>query len=469
VARLVVIRGDARDSKSLDQLPVRIGRGPQNDIVLEDPAKSVSRVHAEIRLEGGRIMLVDLKSDNGIWVAGSRVSRVELKPNVVASIGPFRLQLETDEPAATTNDSGAKASPPPVMPPPRPGRSPVPKPPNRRPGTWTTRSKWAAGIAAAALASAAIIAAVIFFQPSPPPETSPELIKQIADAKLKIGQGLCREALDQHIDPALARFAGNTDLLALKRQAEGCLPATPPGPTNGGLDAALQSVRDLITANDCAGALVNINDVLSGEPGNLEALELKTQAEACAKSAPPGPRGPVLAVRIPPADGGLDVLPKESDQDYQVRVKAMRARYDDAVITASKGPSRAAISQFEAIAKETPPGYLDLSAKIAEATRAWRATAKPLATEARDLAAKGMWNEALQKFKDARSIDPSLSFDDEVRKIEAEKLAAGQLECRLGKQTVNYNPATAVQHFKRAVALLPPDDPCYAAARKYVE
>ena len=99
MTRLVVFRGDARDSKSLDQLPVRIGRGPQNDIVLEDPAKSVSRVHAEIRLEGGRIMLVDLKSDNGIWVAGSRVSRVELKPDVVASIGPFRLQLETDEAA----------------------------------------------------------------------------------------------------------------------------------------------------------------------------------------------------------------------------------------------------------------------------------------------------------------------------------------------------------------------------------
>ena len=116
----------------------------------------------------------------------------------------------------------------------------------------------------------------------------------------------------------------------------------------------------------------------------------------------------------------------EREQDYQLRMKAMRARYDDAVITASKGPSRAAISQFEAIARETPPGYLDLGAKLAEATRAWRATAKPLATEARDLAAKGMWNEALQKFKDARAIDPSLSFDDEVRKIEAEKLAAGQ-------------------------------------------
>ena len=146
----------------------------------------------------------------------------------------------------------------------------------------------------------------------------------------------------------------------------------------------------------------------------------------------------------------------------------MRAKYDDAVITASKGPSRAAISQFEAIAKETPPGYLDVSAKLAEATRAWRATAKPLVTEANNLAAKGMWNEALQKFREARVIDPSLSFDDEIRKIDAAKLADGQQQCRLGRQTINYDAATALEHFKRAMALLSPDDPCYAIAKKYV-
>ena len=227
MARLVVFRGDARDSKSLDQLPVRIGRGTQNDIVLEDPAKSVSRVHAEIRLEGGRYMLVDLKSDNGIWVAGSRVPRVELKPNVVASIGPFRLQLETDKAAATGADPGTKVSAHPSAPLPRTARSTASPPAISRPGSWTARTKWAAGIATG-LATAAIIAAVIFLQPPPPAEPSPELIGQIAAAKSQIAQGLCAEALAQNIDPALARYAGNTDLLALKRQAEGCVPAPKP-------------------------------------------------------------------------------------------------------------------------------------------------------------------------------------------------------------------------------------------------
>jgi pSer/pThr/pTyr-binding forkhead associated (FHA) protein len=466
----VVFRGEARDTKSLDQLPVRLGRGPQNDIVLEDPAKSVSRVHAEIRLEGGRYVLVDLKSDNGIWVAGSRVARVELKPNVVASIGPFRLQLETDDAGTINSDSGKTAGTHPVVPSQRPNRSSTaPSPAIRRPGGWTPRAIWAAAIATG-LATAAIIAAVIFLQPAPPAEIPPELIREIAAAKLQISQGSCAEALAQHIDPALARYSGNTDLLALKRQAEACVPAAPP-PEQGPdpIAASLQSARDLIAAGDCSGALdLHISNVLSVEPENPMALELKTQAEACVKSSQPGSRI-VLAKKIPPADGGLDPLAGEQDEAYRLRIKAMRERYDEAVATASKGPSRAAISLFEAIAKETPPGYLDVNTKVAEARGAWRATARPLVTEARDLAGKEMWNEALQKLREARAIDPSLSIDDDMRNIDAAKLVAGQQACRLGKQTVNYNHAQAVQHFRRAIALLPPDDPCYAAAKKYVD
>ena len=59
-----------------------------------------------------------------------------------------------------------------------------------------------------------------------------------------------------------------------------------------------------------------------------------------------------------------------------------------------KGPSRRAIAVFEAIVRDATPKYLDVSARLAEARRAWRATAQPLLSEARDLVAKGMWNEA---------------------------------------------------------------------------
>ena len=76
MAKLVVLRGDTIDRKvDLGQLPARIGRGPNNAVVLQDPMKGVSREHAEIRLIDGRYVLVDLGSENGIWVAGRRVRR----------------------------------------------------------------------------------------------------------------------------------------------------------------------------------------------------------------------------------------------------------------------------------------------------------------------------------------------------------------------------------------------------------
>src|SRR5438445_11969357 len=85
VARLLVLRGDSLDREiELTGQTVRIGRSPQSDLVLDDAGKSVSRNHAEIRFEGGRYVLIDLESQNGVWVAGSRVPYVVLEPNVVA-------------------------------------------------------------------------------------------------------------------------------------------------------------------------------------------------------------------------------------------------------------------------------------------------------------------------------------------------------------------------------------------------
>ena len=66
----------------------RIGRSEQNDLVLEDPGKAVSRNHAEIRYEGGRYVLADLESQNGIWVAGTRVPFVVLDPKIVGERRP---------------------------------------------------------------------------------------------------------------------------------------------------------------------------------------------------------------------------------------------------------------------------------------------------------------------------------------------------------------------------------------------
>src|SRR5436190_23635626 len=62
--------GQTRDFP-LDQPSLAVGRAPDNDLVLEDV--SVSRHHARLSVEGGRLTVEDLGSANGTFVAGERI------------------------------------------------------------------------------------------------------------------------------------------------------------------------------------------------------------------------------------------------------------------------------------------------------------------------------------------------------------------------------------------------------------
>ncbi|HEX2309305.1 MAG TPA: FHA domain-containing protein [Vicinamibacterales bacterium] len=73
---------------------LKIGRGRQNDIVLEDPEQMVSRFHAELRPHGGGYVLVDLNSQNGTWVNAERVERIQMRSGVPVEIGPYELVIE---------------------------------------------------------------------------------------------------------------------------------------------------------------------------------------------------------------------------------------------------------------------------------------------------------------------------------------------------------------------------------------
>ena len=79
---------------------LQIGRGRDNDIVLPDPQKGVSRTHAEMRFENGRYVIADLQSQNGTWINGRRVERGEVPMGAEIAIGAYRLTLLTDRPAA---------------------------------------------------------------------------------------------------------------------------------------------------------------------------------------------------------------------------------------------------------------------------------------------------------------------------------------------------------------------------------
>lgn len=72
---------------------IRIGRGDDNEIVLPDPSRNISRFHAQIALDSdGRAILTDLKSANGTFVNEQIVDGpVALAQDDVVRIGSFRL------------------------------------------------------------------------------------------------------------------------------------------------------------------------------------------------------------------------------------------------------------------------------------------------------------------------------------------------------------------------------------------
>jgi pSer/pThr/pTyr-binding forkhead associated (FHA) protein len=89
----------------------RVGRAADNEIVLDDPSHTVSRVHAELQPGRGGYVLVDCDSDHGVWVDGERVERVTLEPDVPVVIGPYRLVIDDGRsPSSVDSRSSVAAS-----------------------------------------------------------------------------------------------------------------------------------------------------------------------------------------------------------------------------------------------------------------------------------------------------------------------------------------------------------------------
>jgi Protein of unknown function (DUF3662)/FHA domain len=75
-----------------------LGRGTDCDLRLVDPG--VSRHHAELRVENGQVVLVDLGSTNGTFVNGQPVRRVALTDGTHVSLGRTTLVFRQDGPDA---------------------------------------------------------------------------------------------------------------------------------------------------------------------------------------------------------------------------------------------------------------------------------------------------------------------------------------------------------------------------------
>ncbi|RIK97376.1 MAG: hypothetical protein DCC71_21740 [Proteobacteria bacterium] len=86
----VVFRGKVLETVAFDAPTLRIGRMPENDVVLDN--LGVSRFHARLHREDDRVVLEDAGSGNGCLVNGERVEgRRPVQPGDRISIGKHEL------------------------------------------------------------------------------------------------------------------------------------------------------------------------------------------------------------------------------------------------------------------------------------------------------------------------------------------------------------------------------------------
>ena len=89
---LLARNGDVLQRLCVDTLPIRIGRGYANDVILDDDYAAPS--HAVVEPDAdGRLVLRDLGSRTGIVVRGRRVQDVVLAGDTVARIGHTALRV----------------------------------------------------------------------------------------------------------------------------------------------------------------------------------------------------------------------------------------------------------------------------------------------------------------------------------------------------------------------------------------
>jgi pilus assembly protein CpaF len=102
---VITEKGGAPRSEGFDQNEITIGRVQGNDIVL--PKGNISKRHSRIVLRDSKFIIVDLKSTNGTFVNGKRISSPQvLKDSDKIYIGDFTLQLEMKDAAGDGKPAG---------------------------------------------------------------------------------------------------------------------------------------------------------------------------------------------------------------------------------------------------------------------------------------------------------------------------------------------------------------------------
>lgn len=453
------MRGDALEQQiDLGGETVHIGRGISNEVILDDHGKSVSREHAEIRLQGDRYVLVDLQSQNGIWAAGIRMPHVVLEPGVVVTIGPYQLALDSSE----DSDSGPM----------------------------TMHAPLAADATYAGVAGGGPVRAAASGAPAEDAKVSAATRRHWSEQyRTLLIAGVVAVAVGGGAWAILAsrNRPANADEVAVVRLPEPeQIPApppadvTPPPPAPLDVTSVIQEVRQALSnrPKDCAAAQEGLDRILAVQSENPELSALKRDVANCRQGQRPAPApqpvGGGQTQGISPEQGGLAPLPNETNVSYSARIGSMEGRFRDADALLARDDLHRALSQFEAIAREAGTNYRyrgDANSGVTERVSLVRSRLKEAARKQFESAAEMVrtrqFDRAVEAYRQAGLDDATLPVDAALERLNTAKVAAGHDACNMGRILFGtFKPDEAAKQYDLAAAWLPPTDPCYAVANE---
>jgi tetratricopeptide (TPR) repeat protein len=496
---------------------LRIGRGAENDVVLEDADKTVSRFHAELRFENDEWILIDLNSQNGSWIDGERIQRASLGPGMTIALGHFRLVLE---------DPNAPL--PPYVPPAVPADEELAPTIMMSAGAVQAAAAHAGAgagahgqaaapaAAAASGASAAAGAAPKAAAPKRPKLTDPDPSRRQGSAMIPrpIFYGACAVILTLIV---------GVMYVMRPQPAEDYGPQadqTQTGPESNAQIIAreLQDGKTKLAAGDTPGAIEAFTRALLVDPNHPEALDLKMKAEekrhqdsqaanktpaqaattpAAATTTPgaePPPAATATATTTPASTASPATSPgtatastattaatqKPGGPSPRERAAEARKAKASAAIAAkayaqgksalSSGRYREAIGAFES-ALLNSPNYQDAASLLEQAKAGVRGEAQKIVSQAQSLASSGDLAGALREYEHARQVDPSLvSIASGVAEVRGKMKGAGDEAYKRGRQLEAVGRLQdATMQYTRAAEMLPADDANGRAARERLE
>src|SRR5271155_3828129 len=107
-AIIISEKGGAERKEAFDKNEINVGRVQGNDLML--PKGNVSKHHARLLFRDGRFIVTDLKSTNGTYVNGRKISQATIvREGDKIYVGDFVLRLETGR--AEAQEAAAPGTP----------------------------------------------------------------------------------------------------------------------------------------------------------------------------------------------------------------------------------------------------------------------------------------------------------------------------------------------------------------------